>query len=177
MKHITRNAANFLIPTIYGLQYNCGKFNLEYMSNSISFKFQEVGCFFEYCRAKYFTFYSGFSTRITVAKETCELSRCRYILKAKDMTRTYRNQSSQSSQTDSEGCLGVSASSLGAVCGMIPSYHGNTSADVTNNQTQRIQINVYSLHYGIMQLLSRNISKLDGQYIYIYIYILFLCYP
>ena len=49
IQHIARNAENYLIPTIYGLQHNCGKFNLEYVSNSIAFKFQEVGCFFEYC--------------------------------------------------------------------------------------------------------------------------------
>ena len=73
MEHIARNAGNELLPTIYGLQYNCGQFNLEYVSNSISFKFQEIGCFFEYCRAEYFTFNSGFNTRITVAKETSEL--------------------------------------------------------------------------------------------------------
>ena len=52
---------------------NCVKFNLEYVSNSISFKFQKVGKFFEYCRAYYFTFYSGFNIRITVAKEGSEL--------------------------------------------------------------------------------------------------------
>ena len=92
-------------------------------------------------------------------KKQASYTRCRYIFQAKDITRTYRSQSRSSSQTDSGGCLGVSASSLGAICGMIPSYHGNTSADVTNNQPQRIQINFYSVHYGIMQLLSRNISK------------------
>ena len=89
-------------------------------------------------------------------------TRCRYIFQAKDITRTYRNQSRSSSQTDSDGCLDVSALSIGAICGMIPSYHGNTSADVANNQTQRIQLHFYSLHYAIMQLLSRNKSKLDG---------------
>ena len=88
-------------------------------------------------------------------------TRCRYIFQAKHITRTYRNQSSSSSQTDSEGCLEVSASSIGAICGMILSCHGNTSAHVTNNQTQRIQLNFYSLHYGIMQVLSRNISKFE----------------
>ena len=41
--HIASNAANHLIPTTYELQYNSGKFDLEYVSNSISFKFQEVG--------------------------------------------------------------------------------------------------------------------------------------
>ena len=88
-------------------------------------------------------------------KKQASYTRCPYIFQAKDITRTNRNQSRSSSQTNSEGCLEVSASSLGAICGMI------TSADVTNSQTQRIQINVYSLHYGIMQLLSRNISKLE----------------
>ena len=110
-------------------------------------------------------------------KKQASFTRYRYIFQAKDITRTYRNKSRSSSQTDSEGCLDVSAaSSIGAICGMIPSYHGNTSADVTNNQTQRIQINFYSLRYGIMQLLSRNISKLKKliyiyKYIYTYIYI------
>ena len=77
-------------------------------------------------------------------------TRCRYIFQAKDITRTYRNQSRSSSQTDSKGCLDVSVSSIGAICGMIPSYHGNTFADVTINQRQRIQLHFYSLHYGIM---------------------------
>ena len=35
---------------------------------------------------------------------------------------------------DTEGCLDVSASCIGAICGMIPSCHGRNSADVTNNQ-------------------------------------------
>ena len=95
-------------------------------------------------------------------KKQASDTQCRYIFQAKDISTTYRNQSRSSSQTDFEGCLDVSASSIGAICGTIPSYHGSTSADVTNNQTQRIQLNFYSLHYGIMQLLSRNISKLDG---------------
>ena len=46
---------------------------LEYVSNSISFKFNQDAYFFEYCRASYATLYSGFNTRITVAKETSEL--------------------------------------------------------------------------------------------------------
>ena len=40
MENIARNVANDLIPATYG-QYNCGKFKLEYVSNSISFKFQQ----------------------------------------------------------------------------------------------------------------------------------------
>ena len=95
-------------------------------------------------------------------KKQASDTRCRYIFQAKDIASTYRNQSRSSSQTDSEGCLDVSASCIGAIYGMIPSCHGITSADVTNNQKQRTQLNFYSLHYGIMQLLSRNISKLDG---------------
>ena len=95
-------------------------------------------------------------------KKQASYTRCIYIFQAKDISRTYRNKSRSSSQTDFEGCIDVSASSIGDICGMIPSYHGNTSANVTNKQTQRIQLNLYSLHYGIMQLLSRNISKLDG---------------
>ena len=89
-------------------------------------------------------------------------TRCRYIFQARDITSTYLNQSRSSSQTDFKGCLDVSASSIGAICGMIPSYHGNTSADVRYNKTQRIQLNFYSLHYDIMYLLSMNISKFDG---------------
>ena len=113
-------------------------------------------------------------------KKQASYTRCRYIFQAKDITRTYRSQSRSSSETNSVGCLDVSASSFGAICGMIPIYYCNTSADVTNNQTQRIQINFYSLHYGIMQLLSRNISKLERLHIYISIYIYItqiLCYP
>ena len=84
-------------------------------------------------------------------KKQARVTRCPYIFQAKDITRTYRNQSSSSSQTiDSEGCLDASASCMGANCGMIPSCHSNTSADVTNNQSQRIQYNFYSIHYGIM---------------------------
>ena len=41
MEHIARSAANHLIPTPYGIKYNCGKFKLEYVSNSISFKFHQ----------------------------------------------------------------------------------------------------------------------------------------
>ena len=41
IEHIARKTANHLIPTTYGLQYNCGKFMLEYVSNNISFKFQQ----------------------------------------------------------------------------------------------------------------------------------------
>ena len=83
-------------------------------------------------------------------KKHASYTRCRYIFQAKDIKRTYRNQSKSSSQTDCEGCLDVFATSIGAISGMIPSYHGNTSAYVTNNQTWRIQLNFYSLHYGIM---------------------------
>ena len=81
--------------------------------------------------------------------------RCRCIFEARDITRTYRNQSRSSSQTASEGCLDVFASFIGVICGMIPSCHGNTSAGVTNNQAQRIQQNFYSLHYGIMYVIEQ----------------------
>ena len=81
-------------------------------------------------------------------KKQASYTRCWYIFQANEITRTYRNQSRSSSQTESEGCLDVSASSLGATCGMIPSYHGNTSADVRNNQTWRIQINF--THYTMV---------------------------
>ena len=94
-------------------------------------------------------------------KKQASDTRCRYIFHVKDITRTYRNQSRSSSSTDSEGCLDVSASPITGICGMIPSCHGNTSAEVTNNQPQKIQLNFYSLHYDIMQLLNRNISKLE----------------
>ena len=87
-------------------------------------------------------------------KQTSD-TRCRYIFQAKDITRTYRNQSRSSSQTDSVGYLDVSALCIGAICGMIPSCHGNTSADITNNQTQIIQINFYSLLYDIMYVIEQ----------------------
>ena len=67
-------------------------------------------------------------------------TRCRYIFQAKDITTTYRNQLRSSSLTYFEGCLDISASCICAFCGMISICHGNTSADVTNNQTQRIHI-------------------------------------
>ena len=35
MEHISRTAANHLKPTPYGIQYNCSKFKLSYVSNSI----------------------------------------------------------------------------------------------------------------------------------------------
>ena len=76
--------------------------------------------------------------------------RCRSIFQAKDISRTYRNQSRSSSLTDSEGCFDVSDSCIGAICGMIRSCHGKTSAEVTNNLSQGIQLNFYSIHYGII---------------------------
>ena len=88
-------------------------------------------------------------------KKQASDTRCRYIFQAKDITRTYRNQSRSSSLTDSEGCLDVSDPYMGANCAMIPSYHGNTSADVTNNQAQRIQYKFYSIHYGIMYVIEQ----------------------
>ena len=36
MEHISRTAAKDLILTPYGIQYNCSKFKLEYVSISIS---------------------------------------------------------------------------------------------------------------------------------------------
>ena len=82
-------------------------------------------------------------------------TRCRYIFHAKYITRTYQNLSRSSSQTDSEGCLDVFTSCIGAICGMISSCLGNTSADVTNNQTQKIQLNFYSQHYGIRYVIEQ----------------------
>ena len=41
MEHIARTSTNHLIPKRYGLQYQCGKFKLEYVFNGISFKFQQ----------------------------------------------------------------------------------------------------------------------------------------
>ena len=40
MEHIARTAANDVIPTPYGVQNNCSKFKLEYVSKSIFLKFQ-----------------------------------------------------------------------------------------------------------------------------------------
>ena len=68
-------------------------------------------------------------------KKQASDTRCRYILQAKDITKTYRSQSMSSSYTDSERCLDISASCIGTHCGMIPSCHGNTSAEFSNNQT------------------------------------------
>ena len=45
MEHIARTAANHQIPTTYGIQYNCSKFKLEYLSNCICFKFQQDAYF------------------------------------------------------------------------------------------------------------------------------------
>ena len=42
MEHIAGYAANLLIPTTYALQYNCGEFKQEYVSNIISFKTQKL---------------------------------------------------------------------------------------------------------------------------------------
>ena len=50
MAHIAGTAANHLIPTPYEIQYNCGKFKLEYVSMSVSFKFQQDALFSVYCR-------------------------------------------------------------------------------------------------------------------------------
>ena len=86
-------------------------------------------------------------------------TRWRYIFQATDIKSTYRNQSKSSSQTDSEGCLDVPASCIGVICGMIPSCHGNTSADVTNNQTQIIQLNFCSINYGIMYVMELEYKK------------------
>ena len=66
MEHIARNAANHLISTTYG-QYNCGKFKLEYVSNSISFKFSRMPSFSSIVELNIL---SGIIARITVAKET-----------------------------------------------------------------------------------------------------------
>ena len=136
MEHIARTAADHLIPTPYGLQYNCGKFNLEYASNSISFKFQLEAQFLEYCRV-----------------QQASNTQCRQIFHAKDITRIYEISQCRVSQTDFAGYLDVFASCIGAICGLISSCHGNTSADVTNNKTQRIQLNFDSLHYGIMYVI------------------------
>ena len=51
MDYIARTAVNHLIPTPYEKLYNCDKFKLEYVSNSISFKFKQDAYFLEYCRA------------------------------------------------------------------------------------------------------------------------------
>ena len=150
MEHIASTAVNDLIPTPYELLYNCGKFKLEYVSNRISFKLQQDAQFLEYCRAQCVTFSSGFNTRLTVAKETNQRYAMPIIFHAKDITSSYRNQSISSSQTDFAGYLDAFATCIGAICGLISNCHGNKVADVTNNHTQIIQLNMYSLHYGIM---------------------------
>ena len=84
-----------------------------------------------------------------------EASKTRYysIFHAKDITRTYRNQSMPSQQTDFAGYHDVSTSGIGAICVLISNSHGNPSADVTSNQTQRILLNFYTLHYGMMYVI------------------------
>ena len=72
---------------------------------------------------------------MTVSKETSEL----YAMPIHIPSKIYYEDLPKSVEVEFvdrfRGLLDVSASSLGALCGMIPSYHGNTSADVTNNQT------------------------------------------
>ena len=51
MEHIVRTAANHLIPTPYKIQYNCSKFKLQYVSNSIALKFQQDAYFVKYYKA------------------------------------------------------------------------------------------------------------------------------
>ena len=139
MEHIARNASCHLIPTTYGLQYNCGyssqkMYPAAYLSNSSSTpSFSSIA-----------ELNMPLSPQVLIhvqqwLQQQASDTRCRYIFEVKDITRIYRNQSSSSSQTDSAGYLDVSASCIGAICGMIPGCHDNTSADVTNNQTYRIQ--------------------------------------
>ena len=70
MEHSGRTAANHLIPAPYGIQYNCSKFKAKYVSNRISFKFQQDAYFIEYFRASSVSYSPGSNARITVAKET-----------------------------------------------------------------------------------------------------------
>ena len=108
-------------------------------------------------------------------------TRWRYIFQAKYITRIYRSQSRSSSQTDSEVCFVVSASWIDAICDMMTSCHGNTFADVTNNQTQRIQLIFYSFHYnGIMYVIEKEykqVRKIIYIYIYVYIYLFIYLQP
>ena len=166
MEHVARTAANHLIPTPYGLQYNCGKFNQEYVSQSNSMKFQQDSQFFEYCRAYCLTFSSGFNTRIIVAKETSQ----RYAMPIDIPYKGYNEDLPKSDRF--AGYLDVSTSCIGAICGLISSCHSNASADITNNQTQSIQLNFYSLHYGIMYIIASEYKQVRKCiYIYIDIYI------
>ena len=48
--------------------------------------------------------------------------------------------------------LDVSTSRRGAICGSIASCHGNTTAEVTDNQTENY-IKLYSQHYGIIYVI------------------------
>ena len=70
MEHIARNAAKHVIQATYGLQYNCGNFKLEYVSNSIFVKIPAGRLVLRVSQSLYVTFSTGFITRITVAKET-----------------------------------------------------------------------------------------------------------
>ena len=49
MEHIAPTAANHLKSTPFGLQYNYGKFMLEYVSKIIFFKFERDAQFLKYC--------------------------------------------------------------------------------------------------------------------------------
>ena len=153
MKHIALTADNDLIPTPYGLQQNCRKFKLKYVSDSISFKFQENAYILVNCRAYCATFSQGSNTSTTVANIISKRYSILIHIPCKRYTRTYHNQSMSKSQTDFSQYLDVSTSCIGAICVLISSCNGNTSPDVTNNQTQRILLHFYSLHYGIMYVI------------------------
>ena len=80
-------------------------------------------------------------------------TRCRSIFHAKHISRTYRNQSMSSLQTDVACYVDVFTSCIGAISVLTSSWHAKTSAGVTNNQTWRILLRAYLLHYDIMYVI------------------------
>ena len=94
-----------------------------------------------------------FNTRITVAKGTS----LRYATSIHIPSQRYNENLPTSVEVEVENRFRGLSWCVRYVyrrhCGIIPSCHGNTSADVTNNQTYWIQLNVYSLHYGIMYVI------------------------
>ena len=120
----------------YGLQDNYTKLKLEYAYNGKSFKFQLEAQFSSIVEL-------NLSISAQVQIQVYQLqnkqhsdTRYRCTVLAADVRRTDRYQSMLSSQTDIAGNLDVSTSSIGAICESIASCNGNTSIDVTNNQTE-----------------------------------------
>ena len=160
------------------MEYNTSAVNSSYnMQPKAYFQIPIGSLIFRVLQSLMSHFLPWFTTRRWLRKQSSD-TRCRSIFHAKDITRTYRNQSMSSSETDFAGYLDVATSGLGAICGPISSCHGNTSANNTNNQRQRILLNFYSVHHGIMYVIESKYMKVRKiKCIYIYSNRKFLCYP